>query len=174
MDKEFHNDHPMSKSYWQQEVSRIGSDQKRFDELIKNVKAESIKGGLNYSQIMTLISDKHPQLFAKHSQHLAELFAKTKNSSVKRNIIRCFQTINIPEESEGILFEEGLKALQASEEPIAVKAFGMTVLRRICEKYPDLAAELIPVIEILVEQKVSAGIVNRGEKELKKLRKLME
>jgi hypothetical protein len=68
---------------------------------------------------------------------------------------------------------KGIQYLKSPDESIAVKAFGMTSLRRICEKYPELASELIPYIEILVDQKASAGIVNRGEKELKKLRELL-
>ena len=58
--------------------------------------------------------------------------------------------------------------------PIAIKAFGITVARRICEKYPELANELIPYVEVLVDQKPSAGIVNRGEKELKKLAEILK
>jgi hypothetical protein len=86
--------------------------------------------------------------------------------------VRFCQSVEVPENVEGELFEKGITYLKSAEEPIAVKAFAMTALRRICEKYPELAAELIPHIEILVEEKASTGIVNRGEKELKLLRKL--
>jgi hypothetical protein len=58
------------------------------------------------------------------------------------------------------------------QEPIAIKAFAMTVARRICEKYPELITELIPIIELLVEQKISAGLNSRGGKELQLLYKL--
>jgi hypothetical protein len=80
--------------------------------------------------------------------------------------------MDVPEGLEGEVFEKGIQYLKSPEESIAVKAFSMTSLRRICKKYPELSSELIPYIEILVDQKASAGIVNRGQKELKLLRAL--
>jgi hypothetical protein len=48
----------------------------------------------------------------------------------------------------------------------------MTVVRKIAEKYPELALEAIHQIEILVRENYSAGVVNRGSKELQKLRQI--
>jgi predicted transcriptional regulator len=92
----------------------------------------------------------------------------------KRNTLRTFQTSEIPEEVEGELFDHCIEYLKSMDEAIAIKAFGMTVARRICERYPELADEVILPVEILISENYSAGVVNRGKKELKKLLKLRE
>ncbi len=125
------------------------------------------------SQVMTNLADEHPEFFSsKHLNDIIALLQNTKDSSIVRNSIRLFQFIDVPEENEGLFFELGLKSMKLAESPIAVKAFSMTALRRICEKYPELSAELIPQIEILIEEKVSPAIVHRGKEELKILHKL--
>ena len=70
------------------------------------------------------------------------------------------------------MFDCCLSYLTDVEETVAVKAFSMTVLYRICQKYPDLKQELIPVIEDNLAYSDKAGLQNRGKKILKKLYQL--
>ncbi len=62
--------------------------------------------------------------------------------------------------------------LTSCNEAIAIKAFSMTVLRKICEHYPQLTQEVIPTIELIIGENNAPGIQSRGRKELKLLRKI--
>jgi len=50
----------------------------------------------------------------------------------------------------------------------------MTVVRKICQKYPELTQEVIPILERLIEESDSTGLLNRGGKELKRLKAIQK
>ena len=163
-----------SKKNWQLVAGYIGHDPTRFAQLMEIYFKDVYRAVQRASQVMSHIADEHPQLLEPYLGRLITHLTEQSLDAERRNTLRIFQELPIPEEHEGELFEKALRFLKSAEEPIAVKAFAMTVLRRICEKYPDLSGEVIPAIEILVSENVSAGIVNRGNKELKLLRKLSQ
>ena len=162
-----------SRKNWETVGRFIIRNPEKFEELVHLVIHEKGRLARLASQVMTNLADDHPELFtSRHLNALINLLQKTKDFSIVRNSIRLFQFIDVPDENEGRFFELGLKFMKLAESPIAVKAFSMTALRRICEKYPELSAELVPQIEILIEEKVSPAIVHRGKEELKILYKL--
>lgn len=161
-----------SRKNWESVAAYVGTDKKLLAELMQLFFSTNKREAQLSSQVVSDISDRHPELMQPHLEKMIRHLKTNPIDAFKRVTIRLCQFLEVPESVEGELFEMGIDYLKSTEEPIAVKAFAMTALRRICEKYPELAAELIPYIEILVEEKASAGIVNRGEKELKLLRKL--
>lgn len=126
------------------------------------------------SHILMLAGDAYPHFIQPYLNKMIDYLNQNPMDAVKRNTLRILQFQDIPASREGELFEKGISYLQSKDEPIAVKAFAMTVCRKICERYPELSNELIPIIEILVQEKVSTGIVSRGRKELFKLNRLQE
>lgn len=127
----------------------------------------------NAGAVIGKIVDLDRKILTPYLVTMVSNLTRNPHDAVKRATLRVFQFSEIPEEVEGELFEYVIATLKSLEEPIATKAFGMTAARRICERYPELANELIPLIEIIVEEKLSAGLVNRGQKELKILRRLV-
>lgn len=162
----------ISRKNWDSIVASIGTNPVLFKEVMQAFFSGNHKIELSASQVVASIADKQPELLKPYLSKLILNLKKNPSDAIRRNTMRIFQTLDIPEKHEGELFEKGISFLKSAEEPIAVKAFAMTVLRRICERYPELCSEVIPHIEILVEENVSAGLVNRGQKELKKLRKI--
>ena len=127
---------------------------------------------INASMILQRLIDKDKNILNPYLGLLITYLKKNVHDAVKRMVIRVFQTAEIPKNAEGELFEYSIKNLKSQEAPIAFKVFSMTVARRICEKYPELMAELIPYLEMIIEEKPSAGLVNRAKKELKQLQDL--
>ena len=127
----------------------------------------------NAGAVLGKIIDLDKKVLLKHQRRMIDNLKLNPHDAVKRATMRVYQWLEIDEEIEGELFDLIIKYLANPEEAIAVKAFGMSAGRRICEKYPELANELLPYVEVLVEQKLSSGVVNRGEKELRLLRKLI-
>lgn len=93
------------------------------------------------------------------------------HDSVKRNMVRILQTVEVPEEYMGVLADVCTGYLARPEEPIAARAFSMTVLLNITKRFPDLKGELKLLIEELLPN-ASPGLRNRGLKVLKALEKL--
>mgnify|MGYP000026181545 CR=1 FL=1 len=162
-----------SKTIWDEVIQYVGEDEERFAALMQLFFSDELRVIQRSSQPISKIAEKQPRLIRPYLIELVTLLKTNPIDAVKRNTMRIFQFIEIPEAVEGDLFDIGLTYLKDAQEPIAVKAFSMTVLRKICEKYPELAPELIMQIEILVKERVSAGVTNRGQHELKRLQKIV-
>lgn len=160
------------KSTWKKMAQIVLSTGVSPDEFLAYLEDVNSIKRKNVAQTLSYTIDNNSVYWKGKENLMAHILLTSKFNDVQRNLLRAFEKLDIPEEFEGEVFDFILKRLGEMETPIAVKAFGMTVGRRICEKYPELSGELIPLIEILVQEKVSAGIVNRGQKELKKLHKI--
>ena len=80
--------------------------------------------------------------------------------------MRALQYVDIPEKYQGKILDVCFRLLKSSDEPIAVKAFSMTVIFNLSKKYPDIIPELRATIKALMPNG-SAGIKSRGNKVLK-------
>lgn len=128
----------------------------------------------NAGAVIGKLIDYDKSILDPYLEELVKILHENRHDAVKRGITRVFQYASCPEESEGDLFDWVISALQSMEEAVAVKAFGMTAARKICEKYPELAGEMIPLLEMIIYENPSAGLENRAKKELKKLLKLQQ
>jgi hypothetical protein len=152
-------------------VDYIGEDPNLFNELITVFSKGDVRLTQRASWPLTLIAEAHPKLAKKHASFLIQLLDKPLHVAVKRNVLRLFQTVDIPQKELGPLADKCFTYIQSRSEPIAVKAFAMTVLYKICLKEPDLKNELIPILEDMLPFSQS-GILARAQKTLKQLKKL--
>jgi len=135
-----------SKKQTQLIASYIGGDQDRFDELMVH-----------------FLQDEEWRI----TQRAAWVI----HVAIKRNIVRTLAKIDLPEDLMGLAADACFTFLANPKETVAVKAFSMEVLYQMCKKEPDLAHELIPLIEENMEHNGTAGILSKGRKILKKLKK---
>ncbi len=158
-----------SKANTMQIVAYIDNDQARFDELI-----EVLLGGdkeLEKRAAWVLgHSAKHcPKLADKHFQtFIDKLKEPDVGDATKRNILRVWEFLDIPEEHIGEIADICFDFLMSMKEPIAIKVFSMTVLYNITQKIPELKNEL----RLLIEDQMpygSAGFKSRGRRILKGL-----
>lgn len=91
--------------------------------------------------------------------------------AIKRSILRHLKSVSIPEDRSAELIDYCLKVVENPNETVAVKAFSMIILRNFCQLYPELKTEVIPLIENLLMNKPSTGVLNCGQKVLKALKK---
>lgn len=111
----------------------------------------------------------YPQKLTSHLYLFIDFLKdQSLNASIKRNLVRIFQYVELSEDIEGTLFDLCFMFLNDVKEPIAVRVFSMTVCSRIAMKYPELAPELRISIEEHYDHG-SAGFKNRATKILKKL-----
>jgi len=150
-------------------VDDIGNNQSKFDELVDIFLNSESRLVQRASNVVGIVGEKQPQLVLKHINSFIVYLKNNPIDAVKRNIVRVFQFYkNLPYEN-GDLYSVCLNFLTSNQEPIAVKAFSMTICRRYCEQYPELVNEVIPILELLIEEDKSPGIQSRGKKELKHL-----
>lgn len=150
----------------------VGEDENLFAEVMRLFFANEYRVTQRIAAVVSVCFEKHPLLIKKYIESLLKNLEKENlHDAVKRNTVRIFQFIEIPKKLQGLAFQNCMNLLLSPDEPIAVKAFSMTVLANICKQEPDLRNELKIVIEELLPYG-SAGFKNRGIKILKLLEKL--
>lgn len=148
-------------------IKWIGSDQKRFDELVAFFTGADKKLVQRSAWPLSYIVIAHPQLIQKHFSKLFRYLQKTDlHDAVKRNSIRFLQDIAIPEKYHGDVMNLCFTYISDPKEKPAVKAFSLTVLQKLAEQYPDIKNELKVVIESQWENE-SAAFRSRAKKILK-------
>ncbi len=150
-------------------VNWIGSNQTRFDELVKlflgNDKLITQRSGwpLSFAGIA------HPEFIPKHLGKLVtNLKQKDLHDAVKRNTIRLLQEISIPEKYQGDVMNICFDFIISPTEKPAIKAFSLTVLENLSKEYPEIKQELKTVIEDRWDYE-TAAFHSRAKKILKNL-----
>ena len=94
------------------------------------------------------IGAKSPALIAPYLETMIDHLNAPVHNAVKRNTIRIFRDLpELPESLLGKLTTACFDLLTNPNEPIAVKAFTIRILGRICEQEPDLWNEFQLVLE---------------------------
>lgn len=127
----------------------------------------------NAGAVLGKIVDLDKKILIPYYDQMVANLRLNPHDAVKRASMRVWQFAEITEEFEGEIFDIAMSYVSDKNAAIAIRAFGITAARKICQKYPELAHELIPFVETMVDQKISAGIISRGKKELKLLRDLI-
>ncbi len=147
----------------------IGSDQKRFAQLMQLFLEGEYRIVQRSSWIVSVCAEQYPVLVTPWlSRMIKKMQEKNVHNAVQRNVVRLLQFVDLPRSLQGRAANICFNFLQSPETPIAVKAFSMTVLANIARKEPDLKREVALVIEELLPYG-GPGIRSRGKKVLHQL-----
>lgn len=146
----------------------VGKDKKRFTLLMNLFLHDEYKVVQRCAWIVKYVADEHPEWIKPWLKRMLDYCRQPVHDAVKRNVIRILQDIQIPKNLQGIAATICFDFLSSPEEPVAVKAFSMTVLANISQQEPDLKQELIMVIREKMEWEKPA-FRSRGKKILQQL-----
>ncbi len=119
------------------------------------------------------IWENEPHLVEPMLPQMRLVLPKLKKTGVKREFLRILTEYQIPEDEEelGCMLSACFEWLADPVEPIAVKIHSMTILLEISTQIPEIIPEFQTTVELAMAEG-SAGIVNRGSKVLRALRKM--
>lgn len=149
-------------------VSYVQYDAERFAELFELFKNGEQRIAQRASWSVSHCAEKFPVLISPYCGEMVDYLQMPGiHDSIKRNILRIFQTIDIPIELEGRLLELCFGYLMDKKEAVAIRVFAMQVLANLCEKYPEIRNELKVIIEDELPY-AKPAFVSRGRKILKR------
>lgn len=154
-------------------VNFIGEDEERFSELVQLFLNADYRLNQRSAWAVGHCGILHPQLIKPYfSAFIQKLQEPNIHDAVKRNIVRIWEDVEIPEEYLGEIYDICYGYLYSTE-PYAIQAFSLTVCYKISIKIPELKQELRLTIEdlLLKHQEGSAAIMSRGKKILALLKK---
>ena len=145
----------------------IGNSQQRFDELFDLFLHDEYRVVQRAAWPLSYAVIAHPELIKKHFARLIKnLRQPGLHDSVKRNTIRLLQGISIPQRFHGDVMNLCFDYIASTDEPVAVKAFSLTVLENLSRQYPEIRQELKTIIEDRWDYE-SAAFKSRARKILK-------
>lgn len=129
-------------------VKWIGNDQKRFDKLFYLFLHDEYRVVQRAAWPVSYCVEEHPEFIKKHfSQLIKNLEKKGIHDAVKRNSVRLLQYVSIPEKFHGQVMDLCFRYITSPTEPVAIKAFSITILQIMAKQYPEIINELKLVIE---------------------------
>jgi len=137
-----------SKAQCEYIVAWIGSDQSRFDELLHLFLTDEYRVVQRSAWPLSYCVIAHPEFISRYWRQLIDnLFKPGIHMAVKRNTIRMMEGIGIPEDYEGEMMDLCINYVASPTEAVAVKAHSLTILGKLCRKYPEIIPELKLIIE---------------------------
>ncbi|MBX3253517.1 MAG: hypothetical protein KF862_05195 [Chitinophagaceae bacterium] len=145
-------------------VGYIGNSQERFNELVQLFLNDEYRVVQRAAWPLSYSAIAHPRLVKSHLKKLVNnLRKKGIHDAVKRNTVRLLQEIDIPTGLQGSVMDICFSLIEDPGEPVAVKAFSLTVLHNLSKQHPDI----IPEIKLLIEQQMpyqTAAFKSRAKK----------
>lgn len=117
------------------------------------------------------IHEINSRLILPYIDKVIEQVKLENHSGKKRHFLKQISLHEIPETHRGFLLEYCLNAFTSAQEAIAVRVHAMQILFNLSETEPELKPELLAVIEHEMEYHSTAGILSRGKKLARKLRR---
>lgn len=100
------------------------------------------------AEIMGWCAEHKPQRLLPYLPRLLPLLRPSEHHvAVRRGIARALQFVPVPDELQTETFDRCLELLGSAAEAVAVKAYALTVLTGLAQLHPDLAAEILLVLE---------------------------
>ena len=157
---------------WDAIASDCVANPKLLPHLIRHCISEEVQIQQNAGAVLGKLINLDKEILVPHIPSMLKNLQSDPHDAVKRATMRVLERIEIPEKLEGDVYDVAMQFVTDFNQPVAIRAFSMTVARRICQSYPSLSLELLPVVQGFFELKQSAGIIARARKELKILEKL--
>ena len=129
-------------------VDYVGQNKARFKVLVEVYLAGPYRVTQRAAWPLSYCVERHPGLVNPHLKRLLDFLDEPGiHNAVKRNTLCLLQYIELPKRLHGRVANLCFQYLQSKGEPIAVKAFALTVLQHIVEVQPELGGELKIIIE---------------------------
>ena len=149
-------------------VNWVADDPDRFNQLFNLFLNDEYRVSQRAAWPMSLCVIAHPDFIKPYFSALINNLKKPGiHNSIKRNTLRLLQDIEIPAKQEAALMNICFDYILSHKEPVAIKAFSLTVLDNLTKKYPEIIPEIILVIDERMPHE-TAAFTGRARKLLKK------
>jgi hypothetical protein len=137
-----------SKAQTDKIINYVGNKPDRFKALLNVYLAGPYRVTQRASWPLSYCVQNYPELLKPHFKTVIDFLKKPDvHDAVKRNTIRLLQYVHIPKRFYGSVADLCFNALQNKKEPVAIKAFSITVLGKLVDNEPDLKNELKLILE---------------------------
>jgi hypothetical protein len=140
----------------------IGTDKTRFRVLVELFMNSDYRITQRAAWPLGDHSIEHPELIRPYIPKMMKKLSETgHHPAIPRNILRIFQEVEIPQKYQGPLLDLCFKFIMDVAQPLAIRAFSITVAAKICSNYPELKSELSILLDELKKYPQSPALTVR-------------
>ena len=121
------------------------------------------------SWVLSEVCDDRPELAKSWTGQMLSLLDEPLHQGTHRNIIRSFQFMELPQRHHGMITDKMMAILADPYQPIASRAYAITVAMRMVQLYPELATEMKLLIAEVLRVDPDPAVRSRAIKARKKL-----
>lgn len=152
-------------------IKYVGDDPIRFKKLIELMLGDDPMLSQRAAWPLGYAAIDHPELIKPYISRLIKKLADVNNHpAITRSILRVFQEIDIPKKHWGTLVDLSFKFIINESEPIASRAFAISVAARICKHFPELTNEFLILLNDIKERPHAPAISVRIKYALKEIK----
>lgn len=118
-------------------------------------------------------AEHDPIAIARQQDRLWTKLQDLDHEGMRRDLWKVLTKIKLHDELAGLAFDKALKTIASQKHAVAVRAYAMEVALNVALSYPELANEVIMILESLSPEE-QASIKARKRMFLKKLRKAIK
>ena len=150
-------------------VAYIGDDTARLDELMLLFFDNNYRISQRAAWSVSWLADSKPTLILPY---LERMILNVKNEklhpAIRRNTMRVLRELpEIPNNLLGLAADASFHFLENPSEAVAVRAFSMRVLHKICQKEPELRDELRLLLEDILQHETMPALISTARDILK-------
>lgn len=128
-------------------IRYVGDNRQRLEELLSLLFGDDALLSQRAAWSAGDLGAEHPELFLTYIPELiSRLRDRKAHPAVRRNILRIFSSLEIPEEHQSAVLDICLAFIRSEAEPVAVRAFAVTLAATISRPYAELRAELLMLL----------------------------
>lgn len=143
----------------------IGDDPQRIAELMQLFMQDEYRVVQRAAWVVRYVAKAQPELMTPYIPVLvARVKDTTAHIAVKRNVLRIFEDLELPESVHSDLMNICFDAIADPAEAIAVRAVGLGLLGRLSLLYPEIKNEIRLIIEDVMSQSPTAAFRSRAKK----------
>jgi hypothetical protein len=140
------------------------SSKKCFRELMHCFMSQDYRVAQRAAWSVSWAAKKAPEMIQPFIKDLvAQLQRKDVHDAVIRNSVRVLEMIEIPKKFHGEVMNACFQFIESPATPVAIKAFSLTTLHKLCKQYP----EILPELKLIITERwdtETAAFKSRGKK----------
>jgi hypothetical protein len=165
-------DLPKSKKTVDSLLTFINAHPHYIEVLVEQLNNKSKNNAELSAWAISYLGETRPLELKPCMSQLIHVLEHTSNSSIRRNILRCFEYLPVYDQLEGLLFNTCSKYILDFNQPIAIRAFSIGICLKIIKKHQELINEFEAIIDSL-ENNLSPGLISRVHKVKRYLNKVL-
>lgn len=149
----------------------IGTDAERLAALMDLFMNDEYRVVQRSAWMVSEVARKQPAMFKPYLPMLVDkLEDKEAHNAVKRNILRIFDNIDLPETLHGPIMHHCFKTLEDINETLAARAFSIGILSGLAKIYPEIKNEFKMILEDHLQHESAPSFKSRANKALKQMK----